>query len=43
MLLVRGGILHTMEDEKPVQADLLVQEGRIARIAAAIPASDNMR
>ena len=43
MLLVRGGILHTMEDEKPVQADLLVQDGRIARIAAAIPASDNMR
>lgn len=43
MLLIRGGLLHTMEDETPFRADLLVQGGRIAKIAADIPASDDMR
>ena len=43
MLLVKSGIVHTMEDEKPIQADLLVQDGRIARIASDIRASDGMK
>lgn len=43
MLLVQGGILHTMEDESPFQADLLVRNGKIAQIAANIPVSDQMK
>lgn len=43
MLLVKGGILHTMEDESPFQGDLLVREGKIAEIAPDIPVSEGMR
>lgn len=42
MLLIKGGTLHTMEDERPIRADLLARDGKIVQMAATIPASDNM-
>lgn len=36
MLLIRNGLLYTMEKEAPDRADLLIREGKIARIAPNI-------
>ncbi len=36
MLLVRNGLLHTMEGDAPMYADLLARDGRIAAIAPEI-------
>ncbi len=32
MLLIRGGRLHTMEDDRPFVGDILIREGKIVRI-----------
>lgn len=40
MLLVKNGILYTMETEEPVKADLLVKNGKIAEIGKNIEFSD---
>ncbi len=42
MLLIKNGLLHTMETEQPIRADLLVKKGKIAEIASDITVSDNM-
>lgn len=36
MLLIKNGMLYTMEDEKPFQGDLLIEDGKIAEIAEHI-------
>ncbi len=36
MILIQNGVLHTMEAAKPLRADLLIKEDRIAAIAAHI-------
>ncbi|MBQ8536977.1 MAG: amidohydrolase [Clostridia bacterium] len=43
MLLIQGGILHTMEGPGPFQGDLLIREGKIARIAQSIPPTAAMK
>lgn len=42
MLLIQNGLLYTMETEQPVFADLLIQQGKIAKIASHIPAEKHM-
>lgn len=42
MLLIQNGTLYTMESEKPMEADLLIKKGKIARIARNIPAEKGM-
>ena len=34
MLLIRNGLLYTMESDEPVHADLLIKEGKIHMVAA---------
>lgn len=36
MLLIQNGTLYTMDTQKPTQADLLVKDGKIARIEKSI-------
>ncbi|MGN1369738.1 MAG: amidohydrolase [Aristaeellaceae bacterium] len=36
MLLIRNGLLHTMEEKAPKRADLLIREGKIIKIAPDI-------
>ena len=36
MLLIKNGLLHTMETEQPVFADLLIRDGKIAKIAPSL-------
>lgn len=36
MLLIQGGTLYTMEDDTPIQADLLIRNGKIAKISKKI-------
>ena len=43
MLLIQNGTLYTMESDKPLQADLLIQDGKIAKIAPKIRAQKGMR
>ncbi len=43
MLLIQNGLLYTMEDENPKRGDLLICEGKIAKIADAIPPTENMQ
>ncbi len=43
MLLVQNGNLYTMEDQKPTKADLLVKNGKIAKISEKIKPEDNMK
>lgn len=43
MLLIKNGLLYTMETNDPLRADLLVQDGKIARIAQNIPETDDMQ
>ena len=42
MLLIKNGLLYTMETEQPIRADLLVKNGKIAEIAPDIKITDNM-
>lgn len=42
MLLIKNGLLHTMETESPVRADLLVKNGKIAEIASDITITEKM-
>lgn len=37
MLLIQNGTLYTMAEEKPVQADLLIKDGKIAQIGQIKP------
>ncbi len=43
MLLIQNGIFHTMESEDPVHADLLIENGKIAKIAGKISREKGMR
>lgn len=43
MLLIQNGLLYTMESDKPVFADLLIQDGKIAKIANNIMPTKNMK
>ena len=36
MLLIQHGLLYTMEKEQPVHADLLIEHGKISKIAPHI-------
>lgn len=36
MLLIRNGLLYTMEEERPVYADMLIKDGKIEKIAEKI-------
>lgn len=36
MLLIQHGTLHTMESDDPIRADLLIEDGKIAKIARKI-------
>ena len=40
MLLIKGGLLYTMESDRPVNADLLIKDGKIAEIAREIISPD---
>lgn len=42
MLLIQNGLLHTMETEQPIYADLLIKNGKIEKIASSILPSENM-
>ncbi len=43
MLLIQNGILHTMEEEEPIRADLLIENGRIVNISQNIIPTDRMQ
>lgn len=43
MLLIKNGILYTMETEKPIHADLLEQDGKIIQIAEHIQETPDMQ
>lgn len=43
MILIQNAALHTMEQQKPIQGDLLIRSGRIAEIAARIPPTEEMQ
>jgi len=42
MLLIKNGLLHTMESKTPIRADILLKDGKIARIAKDIQPGENM-
>ena len=42
MLLIQNGLLYTMETNSPFRADLLIQNGKIAKIAEKIPKTEDM-
>lgn len=41
MLLIKNGLLYTMEDKKPIRADLLMQNGKISEISENITGDNN--
>lgn len=41
MLLIKNGMLHTMETPEPISADILVENGKITKIAPSIEASSD--
>ena len=41
MLLIQHGTLHTMESDDPIRADLLIRDGKIAKIARKISPEKN--
>lgn len=43
MLLIQNGLLHTMEAEQPIRADLLIKNGKIGKIAPSVPATEHMQ
>ena len=42
MLLIQNGMLHTMEAEEPIRGDLLIRDGKIAKIARRISPGKDM-
>lgn len=42
MLLIQNGLLYTMESENPIAADLLIQDGKIEKIAGHIDETEQM-
>lgn len=42
MLLIQNGLLYTMEDDKPIRADMLAHKGKIVEISAKIPRTERM-
>jgi len=42
VLLIQNGLLHTMKTPEPIQADLLIRDGKIAQIAPSISKTDEM-
>ena len=36
MLLIQNGALHTMEEDNPIKADMLIRDGKIAKIGQGI-------
>lgn len=42
MLLIKNGLLHTMETEQPIRADLLVENGKIKKITSDIAPTGQM-
>lgn len=42
MLLIKNGLLYTMESEQPIAADLLIRDGKIAQIAKTIVPTEKM-
>lgn len=43
MLLIRNGLLYTMEDDEPRRGDILIKDGKIAEISDAISPTERMR
>ena len=43
MLLIQNGLLHTMESDAPILADLLVQNGKITEISEKITPTERMK
>ncbi len=43
MLLIKNGILHTMESENTIKADILIKNGKIEKIAEKIAETENMK
>lgn len=43
MILIQNGLLYTMESEKAVHSDLLIADGKIAKIAKNISRTDRMQ
>ena len=43
MLLIKNGILNTMEDAKPFKGDVLIKNGKIIEISQSIKQQDNMK
>ena len=43
MLLIQNGLLHTMENDQPVYADLLIKNGKIEKIAPSVQKTENMK
>lgn len=43
MLLIKNGMLHTMEDETPFKGDILIKKGKIVEISPEIDERENMQ
>lgn len=42
MRLIKNGLLHTMESERPFRGDVLIRDGKIAQIGEEIPSGEEM-
>lgn len=40
-MLIQNGIVLTMESDQPAKPDLLIRNGKIARMAPSIPTGEN--
>ncbi|MBQ9943822.1 MAG: hypothetical protein IJO67_05625 [Clostridia bacterium] len=40
-MLIQNGIVLTMESDQPAKLDLLIRNGKIARMTPAIPPGEN--
>lgn len=43
MLLIQNGLLYTMENDHPIYGDLLIENGKIAKIAEKITPTEQMK
>lgn len=43
MLLIKNGILYTMEEDEPISADILIDSGKIVEISKGITKTENMQ
>ena len=43
MLLIRNGLVYTMEEKKPIYADILIKMGKIEKIGENITPSPEMK